>query len=180
MHEESVARRYAAALFALAEKNGTVDQTGVEMKTVVDKVHDTRFFDAILHQPLLSEQRKKDALLAAFGNTLSPVTLGFLNLLADKRRIDMLSDIEDEFARLVREKQHIEIAQAVSAVALTPAEVAALTRSLEARTGKKISLTARVDPDVIGGVLVKIGDTVFDGTVRGNLERLREQMLTRR
>ena len=180
MREESVARRYAAALFEQAAKTNAVAQAGDELTLVAETVAASGALRALLGQPLVTEQRKKLALRNAFGDRVSPGVLAFLDLLVDKRRIGLLPEVQREFARLVLEYRNIAHARAVSAVPLTPEQTAALERSLEARTGKDIQLETEVDPSVLGGILVRIGDTVLDGTVRGNLERLREQLLARR
>jgi F-type H+-transporting ATPase subunit delta len=179
MREESVARRYAAALFHQAQTKGTLSEAYRDLQIVGQTVSGTRSLRAILNQPLLSEEKKKAAVRSVFEKSISAPTLGFLNLLIDKRRIDILDAVIAEFMAQVRAYQNIEVATATTAVPLTAEQGAALVRSLEARTGKKIELTASVDPAVIGGVLVRIGDTVFDGTVRGNLDRLRERLLAR-
>jgi len=179
MREESVARRYAAALFEQAQKTNTVATAAEEMTLAAETVAQTGALRALLGQPLVTEERKKLALRNAFGDRVSPAVLAFLDLLVDKRRINLLPEVQREFARRVLEYRNIARAQAVTAVPLTPEETIALERSLEARTGKDILLETAVDPSVLGGVLVRIGDTVLDGTVRGNLERLREQLLAR-
>lgn len=180
MREESVARRYAAALFEQAEKSGTLTGAAEEMALAAETVAQNGALRALLGQPLVTEERKKLALRNAFGDRVSPAVLAFLDLLVDKRRINLLPEVQREFARRVLEYRKIARAQAVTAVPLTPEQTTALERSLEARTGKDILLETDVDPAVMGGVLVRIGDTVLDGTVRGNLERLREQLLARR
>ena len=180
MREESVARRYAAALFEQAHKAGTVAAVGDELALAAQTVAQTGALRALLGQPLVTEGRKKQALRNALGDRVSPAVLAFLDLLVDKRRIGLLPEVQQEFARRVLEYRNIARARAVTAVPLTAEQTAALERSLEARTGKNILLETEVDPSVLGGVLVRIGDTVFDGTVRGNLERLREQLLARR
>ena len=180
MREESVARRYAAALFEQAQKTGAVARAAEEMAFAAETVAGTGALRALLGQPLVTEERKKLALRNAFGDRVSPTVLAFLDLLVDKRRIGLLPEGQREFARRVLEYRNIAHARAVTAVPLTPEQTAALERSLEARTGKDILLETEVDPSVLGGVLVRIGDTVLDGTVRGNLERLREQLLARR
>ncbi len=180
MREESVARRYAAALFEQAQRGGNVAVVGDELALAAQTVAQTGTLRALLGQPLVTEERKKLALRNAFGDRVSAPVLAFLDLLVDKRRIGLLPEVQREFARRVLEYRNIAHARAVTAVPLSPEQTAALERSLEARTGKDILLETAVDPSVLGGVLVRIGDTVLDGTVRGNLERLREQLLARR
>jgi F-type H+-transporting ATPase subunit delta len=180
MREESVARRYAAAFFQQAHRSGDLARAGQELKTAADLIAATPMLRSLLGQPLVTEERKKQALRNALGDRVSGATLAFLNLLVDKRRANLLEHVQEEFARRLLEFQNIAHATAVSAVPLTPAQTAALERSLETRTGKDIELQTEVDPSLIGGILVRIGDTVLDGTVKGNLERLREQLLARR
>lgn len=179
MREESVARRYAAALFLQSERTGSLDASYKDLQLVGQTLQQTPKLGTILSQPLISEQKKKDALKLAFGKNVSAPTIGFLSLLVDKRRIDILSDVIDEFVAQVREKRNIQAATATSAVPLTTVQKSQLIKNLEERTGKKIELTSEVDPSVLGGVRVRIGDTVLDGTVRGNMDRLREKLLAR-
>lgn len=178
--DSSVARRYAQAMFTVADRQKRAVILRNELQSVVDALGQTPQMKAILDQPLLTEERKKAAIDTMFGKTFSKDTIGFLKLLVDKRRIDLLPEVNEEFSRLVRTQQNIEFATAISAVPLTPQETQALERTLEARTGKDIELKTEVDPALMGGVLVRIGDTVLDGSVRGNLERLREHLLARK
>jgi F-type H+-transporting ATPase subunit delta len=180
MREESVARRYAAALLDVSRKQNTLDAAQTEIKQVAAKVAETGALRALLAQPLVTQERKKQVIQNEFGAIVAPQTLAFLNLLVDKRRITLLPEVAAEFERMVRDVKNIAFATATTAVPLSSEQLAALERSLEARTGKDIELKADVDPSLMGGVLVRIGDTVLDGTVKGNLERLREQLLERK
>ncbi len=176
MAEESVGRRYAAALFSLAQKQNRLEEARRELSTVANTVAQSSRLRVILHEPFLGEAKKKDALLTVFGATISKSTMAFLNLMVDKRRLDVLPETEAEFTKMVRAHLNVEEATATSAIPLSPDETQKLTQSLQVRTGKTIELTTTVDPSVLGGVLVRIGDTVWDGTVKGNLERLRERL----
>jgi F-type H+-transporting ATPase subunit delta len=180
MREESVARRYAAALFAQALQAKTLDIVHQDLGTVALAAEKVPPLKALLNQPLVTEARKKAALQAAFGEKVGKPTLGFLDLLIDKRRIGILPEIYAEFDRKVREHNNVALAEATSAIPLTPAEMNALKASLEKRTGKTIELRTEVDPSLIGGVMVRIGDNVLDGTVKSQLERLREHLLARK
>ncbi|GAB4457212.1 MAG: F0F1 ATP synthase subunit delta [Armatimonadaceae bacterium] len=177
MRDESVARRYAAALFAKAQQDNTVDQIDADLETIVMAVEQVPLLRVIIGEPMVTETRKKEALAAAFREKVHPHTLAFLSLLVDKRRIGLLRQIQQEFDRLAMQAQNLAQATAVTAVPLTENEIQSLKAALQARTGKNIELTTEIDPAVIGGVLVRIGDTVLDGTVRGNLNRLRARLL---
>ena len=108
---------------------------------------------------------------------VSPTVLDFVKLLVDKGRINTLCLVIAEFVALVREYKNIAAAEVVTAVPLTDAQRKALEAVLEKRTGKDIEIHATVDASVMGGVSVRIGDTILDGTVRSQIERLREQLI---
>jgi F-type H+-transporting ATPase subunit delta len=179
MREESIARRYAAALFAEAQKTNTLIETGEDLKTVSMAVEQVPLLRTLLFQPVVPRERKQAALEAAFGDKIGAPTLAFLKLLLSKRRIEILAEINQEFQRLLRNFQNIATATAVTAIPLLPAEQQGIIATLESITGKKIELQTTVDPSVIGGVLVRVGDTVYDSTVRSELERLRKVLLAR-
>jgi F-type H+-transporting ATPase subunit delta len=180
MAEESVARRYAAALMNQALASGSLDVISTELDRVASALEGSPLLKAFLANPLVARERKKAVAIQLFEKEVGKATMGFLSLLVDKRRIDSFTEVRAEFDRLVRAHKNIVSASATSAVPLTPQQVQDLEKALEARTGKDIELTTSVDPSLMGGILVRIGDTVLDGTVRGKLDRLREQLLTRK
>jgi F-type H+-transporting ATPase subunit delta len=180
MQETSVSRRYAAALFNQAKEKNTLDQAIADLNAVSQRLAITPKLGEVLAHPLISEAKKRSAIQTAFASSVSPATLALLNLLVDKGRIANLDAVKAEFDTLSREHKGIVAASATSAIALTSEQIKTLEASLEQRTGKDIELTTSVDPSLIGGILVRIGDTVLDGTVKGKLERLREQLLIRK
>lgn len=180
MREESVSRRYAAALFNQAREKGTLKETSADLAAIAETLVATPGLAALVGHPLVTESRKKEVLNSAFSSKISAATLSFLNLLADKRRTGLLADVKAEFDNLLREHTNVVAATAISAVPLTKTQLTALEKALEKRTGKDIELTTSTDPSLMGGVLVRIGDTVLDGTVKGKLDRLREQLLTKK
>jgi F-type H+-transporting ATPase subunit delta len=179
MQDESVARRYAAALFAGTIRNNSLEVVQQDLGGVVNAVNTVGSLKAILAEPTITEARKAELLEKAFGGSINDQTLAFLKLLTAKRRIELLGAVNQEFVRLSREHQNVASAIATTAVPLTPDEETALIGKLAAMTGKRIELTTAIDSSVLGGVFIRIGDTVYDGTVRGNLERLREQLLAK-
>lgn len=177
MADDAVVRRYAAAFFNLEKRNGTLEQASADLNVVATTMVATPALARIAAHPLIGEAKKKEAFQTAFRNSVRPATSAFLDLLVDHRRIAMVADIKAEFDQMLRRERNIAAATAVSAVPLNPDQKAALEKALEKRTGKDIELTTEVDPALMGGVLVRIGDTVIDGTVKGKIERLREQLL---
>ena len=180
MRDESVSRRYAAAVFNQSKAAGTLKETAADLAVVSDMLVANKALAGMIAHPLVTLSRKKTVLSAAFSDKVSVATMGFLNLLADKRRMGLLGDAKREFDELLRAHSNIVAATATTAVPLSAAQLVALEQALELRTGKDIELTASVDPSLMGGILVRIGDTVLDGTVKGKLDRLREQLLTKK
>ena len=177
MEDESVARRYAAALFSKAVKENAVDAVRDDLGKIMHEINTMSALRVVLAEPTIVESRKSELLTKAFQGSIGQGTLAFLQMLTAKRRIGLISAVNDEFIRMTREYQSVASAEAVTAVPLTDEEKTALTAKLAAMTGKSIELTTALDATLLGGVLVRIGDTVYDGTVRGNLNRLRERLL---
>lgn len=177
MKDIRVAKRYAGALFAVAERHGILDAVASDLTLIHRFLTEVPYLRAILMQPLVSDSRKNSVADEAFGDRVTAASLNFLKLLIRKRREDLIEECAREFRTLLADRNNTADAEASSAVALTPDQTERLTRSLQALTGKTIRLTAHVDTSLVGGVVVRIGDTVLDGSVRGKLERLERQLL---
>ncbi len=104
--------------------------------------------------------------------------LNLIGLMLRRGRIDQLPRLAAEFRRLDNARQGITIATATSATALSPDEVRALTQRMEQFTGGRVELDLQVDPSLLGGLVVRVGDRLIDGSVRGRLERLRNQLVS--
>jgi F-type H+-transporting ATPase subunit delta len=116
--------------------------------------------------------------VASIGTQISRPVLNLIVLLLRRGRIDQLPRVAQEFARLDDKRQGIVHATVTSAAALSPDEVRALTQRLEQTTGDHVSLEVQVDPSLLGGLVVRIGDRLIDGSVRGRLERLRNRLVS--
>lgn len=177
MSDVRVAKRYAAALFEVAQRDAIIDAVSKDIALIERLYAESSLLKSVLHQPLVSEQRKSSLLSDVFGDRITATTLNFLKLLIHKRRIDMLRECLDEFNKLVLEHSGIVDATAKTAIELTADQQAKLKSSLESVTGKTIRLTTEVDNSIIGGVIVRIGDDVIDGSISGRLQRLEQRLL---
>jgi F-type H+-transporting ATPase subunit delta len=168
----SIARRYAKALFSLAREERALDQTGSELEQLA-RLADHPEIGPVLANPLLSPASRRN-LARTLGErlALAPTTRNFVGLLADHQRLDQLAGIADHFRRLVDQELRRVRAKLTSAVELDPPQQAAMTAKLENVTGKTVLAENRVDPALLGGVVVEIEGRVFDGSVRNQLERL--------
>ena len=175
-----VARRYAGALFNAAQKLGRVQAVQNDLDQLVLLWDTTPSLSRSLESPLVPGEKKHAIVDQVFGKDADPLTCSFLHLLISKRREDILRTVEEEFQILSDQARGLVRAEATVATPLSEADRAALVQGLQTRTGKEIELDVRVEPAILGGVVVRMHDTVIDGSVRGALERLREQMLLER
>ncbi len=179
MRLSGLARRYAAALFQAARESNAVDSVESDLGFITYSVDDIPQLHEMLVHPLIPGERKKALISQIFKGKVQDITLDFLFLLVDKQREEIVSDVEREYVNLANEYRSVVTVQVTSAVPLTDDERDALVRKLTEFTGKKAELTLSEDPSLIGGIIVQIGDTVIDGSVRGYLASLREKMLGR-
>ena len=128
-------------------------------------------------QPFSSDATKFKIADDAFGGRVNASSLSFVKLLIKKRREELIEECIREFRALLAEHNNTVDAEATTAIALSPEQAARLTESLHTLTGKTVNLTTAVDPALVGGVVVRMGDTVIDGSVRGKLERLERQLM---
>jgi F-type H+-transporting ATPase subunit delta len=171
----SIARRYAEAAFEIAERDDTVDQWLAQLGAVAAAVTDSTIVHR-LEDPQVALETRSAALHKVLGADMLPQLGNLIGLVLRRRRVDSLSSIEREFRRLYNRRSGIVEAVATSALALDAAELAALKSRIETMTGKTVELETAVDPTILGGIQVRIGDTLYDGSVRGRLERLRAKL----
>lgn len=171
----STARRYAEAIFEIAERDGTVDAWLEQLSTAAQAVADPAVARR-LEDPQIPFDVRLHALVAPFGTGMLPQMGNMLALVLRRRRVESLVSIAREFRRLYNRRAGIVEATAISAAELDEAELAALRGRLEQITGGRIELETQVDPTLLGGVQVRLGDQLIDGSVRGRLERLRDMV----
>lgn len=173
---EQVGKRYARALFELAQEKGLSEQVAGELAEVAGLVEAVPEMATFLASKRIGREEKKKTIIQLFTGKLSPLTLNFLQLLVDKGREAELPQVERYFRKLLRESQGLVEGEVTTAVPLTEEEVTRLEAELSQGLGRRVKLASRVDTSLLGGLVVKIGDRVIDGSLRTRLERLREKM----
>jgi F-type H+-transporting ATPase subunit delta len=176
MARDTVARRYAAALFMAAKRQNEVEAVEQDARALSEVLAREPRLMKFLDSPEILDERKEAMLRTAFGERVRPVLLRFLLLVFRKNRISHLSDMIEEFVARAEEARGIVSARVVTAVALGPDQTEALTAKLAALTGKQIRLRRDVDPGILGGALVTIGDRILDGSVQGRLAAIRDEL----
>lgn len=178
MIERRIVRRYAMALFQAASSADMIDRVESDLGLLSYVLESSPALVDAISSPLIPAEKKRNIIHDIFAESISELTLSYLNLLVDKRREDAILPTEAEFIDLANEARGIETAYVTTAVRLTEEEEALLRDKLTASTGKNINLVKHVDPGIIGGVLLKIGDRVTDGSIKGQLAALKENLLS--
>lgn len=177
MSSSSIAKRYATALFQLAKEQNLLDQLEAELRVVKEVLVGTDKLDAVLKSPKLTNEKKKEMLKGAFG-TVHPFVLNTLMLLIDRHREDYIIDVADQFIELADDHKGIAEAKVYTIRPLTDEERQALSSTFAAKVGKKsLRINNIVDSNLLGGVKIRIGNRIFDGSLRGKLERLERKLL---
>lgn len=176
MADTTTARRYAQALLQEAERTGNVEQVDQDVDLIRTSLDDSRELVLVFESPVISREKKEAIVSALFKDRLQPVTLHFLELLIEKKREDLFPAVVRAYSALRDKQLGIVEARVRSAALLADAERERLETALEEKTGQNVRLQVDVDSSLIGGLVVRIGDTVYDSSVRHQLSMLREQL----
>lgn len=177
MSSSTVAKRYALALFQLAKEHQLLDQMEQELRVVKEVIIQNKDLKAVLKSPKLPNEKKKEILNEAF-SSVNPYALNTLMILIDRHREDYIADMADHFIKLANDERGIAEAKVYSVRPLTEAEREALSSAFASKVGKQsLRIENIVDSNLLGGIKLRIGNRIFDGSLRGKLERLERQLL---
>lgn len=173
MSDAVVARRYAQALFELGEEKNLLDVFAADLQEVVGAIETSDQLREVIGHHQLSKKTKKQVLRDLFAERIHPLSLNFLMLAIDKSREQHISAVYRCFLELRDRAENVQEVEVRSAIALTGEEKQTLTQTLGRLTSKKIRLKESVDPSLIAGISIKVGDRVYDGSVAGRLRSLK-------
>ena len=177
MNAPEVVRRYAATLLDAAEETGVLDTVRADVQGVLETISNSQELDEFLNNPLISPEVQDRTLVAIFDGKVQVLTRNFLSLIAQRSRASFLVSVLSAFTEMVEEREGILSAEVVSAVELSDEQQGRLAERLAAYTGMQVRLHARVDSTLRGGLVARVGDTVFDGSLNTHLERLRRRLV---
>lgn len=172
MISEKLARRYAQAVFSLACDANSIERVGDDLAAIAAVLEGAPQFATFFVAPVVDRAEKERVLLTAFGGKVDEIALHALLLLVRKRREPLLSALVEQYRKLQLARRGEDALTVASARPLSGAELQALVARLERIYGKKFEVTQVVDPALIGGVRVLMGDRRIDGSVSGRLEAL--------
>ena len=169
-------RIYAEALFGAAKDAGRLPQVHEALGDFAAAIAESPELRAVLRNPQL-EPSAKAAVLADLAGEEEPLVANFLQLVAEKGRAAELEDIVKEFERLMAREERRLTVELTTARELTDAETKAILQQIEQAAGRKVEATQKVDPDLVGGIVLQAGSLRVDASVRGRLERLRHELV---
>jgi F-type H+-transporting ATPase subunit delta len=173
----TVARRYAEAMADVALAHNVVDQIDGELHAFAEVVRQNKELREVFASPILSRQDKSRVAEAIIARTApSQFTTNLLRAMASHNRLALIPRIFEQYRRIVNERRGVLVAEVTSAQPLAPNDQAQLGKKLEAMTGKKIEFQFKTDASLIGGVVTRIGSVVYDGSVRTQLQEIRQQL----
>jgi len=173
----TAARRYAEAAFETALRDKTVETWRRELDAAAALLADPAIAEAV-RNPSIATTVREEAVRSGLSKNVSAPVLNLILFMIRRARIEDLARVAAEFGRLDDQRNGIVHATATSASALEPTEIRALTARLEQMTGGTVELSVETDPSLLGGLVVRVGDRLIDGSVRGRLERLRSQLVS--
>jgi F-type H+-transporting ATPase subunit delta len=173
----SAARRYAKALMGLGTELGNYERIGREVRSLAKAIASSPDLAQTLSNPVFPRSERERVLTAVLSRVgAAQEVVNFTRLLLDRERISQLPEIARELDVLIDEKAGRIAAEVTSAVPLTPAQEQGLLQKLEALSGKKVQMKVATDPALLGGLVAKLGDVVYDGSLRTQLERMRDEL----
>lgn len=177
MNAEGIGRNYAEALLTLARKSDEVEEWGALIDAISTGMREDQTLKTFLESPKLSAAHKIEILEKALGRRVPPVFLRFIETVINKRRQMLIPEIASEYRMLIDESENRLHANVTVAREPSGPEKDALARQLSRLFGKRVVPHISLNPAILGGVIVKVGDTVMDGSVRRRLATLRQRML---
>jgi len=172
---EEIAQVYAKSLFEVASEHDVLDRVRDELGEFADELSQNRDLQVFFFSPYFSSEEKRDAIPKLIEGA-DERFVRFLQLIAERHRMPVVFRMRRAFDGLWREERKLLPVSVTSAVQLDPSLVEDIGRKIEEQTGRKVELQSTVDPDVLGGLVLQVGDRVLDASVRNRLERLRKQV----
>ncbi len=172
---EELARVYARSLFEIAREHGLLEELREQLGQFADALTEHSELRVFFFSPYFSSKEKQDAL----GRLLSGADerfVNFLELLIENHRMPVIFRARREYERLWEQENHVLPVEITSAIELDKATAASVGERIGANTGHKVMLSTRVDPDILGGIVVRVGNAILDASIRNRLERLRKQV----
>ena len=172
---EEIAQVYARALFEVAEEQDKLDIVKQQLDEFAGALHDNREMAVFFFSPYFSAQEKKDGLHKAVEGA-DPAVMNFLEVLLERHRMPVIFRIRTDFEALYDKSKKLMPVLVTSAVELDPETIESLGKRIGEQTGNEIELSSKVDPEILGGIVLRVGNFIMDASIRTRLEKLRREV----
>jgi F-type H+-transporting ATPase subunit delta len=172
---EEIAQVYARALFEVAKEHGLLDEMRDDLTEFAQALSDTRELAVFFFSPYFSTEEKKDGLKRVVTGA-EPVFMNFLEALIERHRMPAIFRIRDDYQELWEDERHLLSVEVTSAIELDKATVSSIGDRIGEQTKRTVELSSKVDPDILGGIVLRVGNFVLDASIRARLEQLRKQV----
>lgn len=175
MNGSRAAIRYAKAILSFALEQQKEVEVNNDMLLVANTIQDSKELQLLLNSPVLKTELKKSALKEIFAGKTSPLTIGLINLLIDNKRLPILGEVAKKYNVIFDSLKGIEVAKVTTAIPLTEELNQQVLRKVIEITGKQATIESIVNPDIIGGFILRVGDIQYDASVANKLQVLKRK-----
>jgi F-type H+-transporting ATPase subunit delta len=176
MAEIKVSRRYAKSLLGLAQENNLTEKIFADMQLVADTCDENRELTHVMGNPIIPSFKKAAVLKAIFSDKVNSMTMNFMQMMISKGRVGLIDNIAREFIELYKEMRGVRTAHVTSAIKLDESTRNAVLAIVRKKGGESVDLIERVDPKIIGGFILRMGDVQFDSSVSRRLSDISRQL----
>ncbi len=174
----TIAKRYARALVELSEEKKTIDKTRTDFAAFVSAVDSEPAMQKLFASPVFTPENKKAVIKELSGKlNMQATSQRFVEHLAETGRIRYIKDVYEAFLDILAEKQNRAVARVTTAVSLNNGYLGDIKKKLEELTGKQVDVDSKVDASLIGGARAQIGSVIYDGTIKNQLNKMRNQLV---
>ncbi|HAX97155.1 MAG TPA: ATP synthase F1 subunit delta [Prolixibacteraceae bacterium] len=177
MNESKISVRYARSLYLTASEQGVAETVGGDMRKLMELIRTSDDFRIFLESSVIRKSKKSEMLHQIFSPHVTDLTLRFLALVAENRRENWLESIGRDYLDIMREQMGITPVSITTAVELPAESLSHITRFLSQETGRRVELAPKVNPAIIGGIVLRIGDLQFDGSISRQLAKVKEELM---
>lgn len=175
MSGSRAAVRYAKAILSFALEQQKEVQVNEDMLLIAETIEESKDLQLLLSSPIIKSQLKKVAIKEVFSSKVTSLTIGLIDLLIDNKRLSILNDVAKKYTVLFDKLKGIEVAKVTTAVPLTEALNKQVLNKVKEITGKEATIENKVNPDIIGGFILRIGDVQYDASIANKLQGLKRQ-----
>lgn len=172
---EEIAQVYSRALFAVAKEQGKLDLVREQLGQFAEALEGNRDLAVFFFSPYFSTEEKKDGLHRALDGA-DPVVMNFLETLLERHRMPVIFRVRQQFERLWDEENRLLPVAVTSAVELDEATVKSIGERIGEQTGRRVELTSTVDPGILGGIVLRVGNSILDASIKHRLDQLRKHV----